>query len=78
MSFRIVRSPEYFQYHVFDTAHALKFGLEKACILENISKLESAESPKIEVLFSYIPKDRLFQLIRELIEAGHLKEVNHE
>ena len=73
-------------YHVIPVKDACEMGMEKAIILNNIEDINiDGGGKKIHVSFDeyykyfpYIEKDRFYVLFNELINEGHLKEVeNH-
>jgi len=68
----IVRSAEWYEWHTFNANLAEQYGVEKACILENLNKFNKEIHKSFSDVFPYIKKEALFKHIDELLEMGLL------
>ena len=71
---KIIRSHEFFGWHLFSAEEAVEFGLEKACVLNNISNFKSSGFSSFEEFFPYIESKKLRKILKELIKEGKIIE----
>lgn len=74
----VIRTADYYNYHVINTEDAVRFGIEKAAILGNVDKFSKKEKCLWHLCFPYISSRDFYDHIKELIEEGHLMEVSDE
>lgn len=72
MSLHIIHGDERKRYHCFNVHEVLRYGWEKACILENIHLFHDVKNTELHLWFPYIPVDRFYILIGEMIQDGLL------
>ena len=62
--------------HHFDSREAEKIGLEKSIILTNLNLFYNIQKENLYKHFPYIPPDRFYSLLDELIKEGQIWEDN--
>lgn len=73
----IIRSEEFYKYHTFSTEDVLKYGMEKASILGNITNV-SVRFENLHEGFPYFEKEKFYRLLDELKKEGLLKEIKRD
>lgn len=56
--------------HHINADDVLKYGMQKACILGNISSYKDVEKNQMHQHFPYIKKKKFYSLLKELISKG--------
>lgn len=73
----IIRADEFYKFHTISIEDVLKHGMEKACILGNITNV-STKFENIHEGFPYFEKEKFYKLLNELKEEGLLSEVKRD
>jgi hypothetical protein len=63
--------------HLFSVQEAINFGIEKAILLAKIPDLRLEHRDEYAQWFLYIGRQKFYELLDELIEAGELVEKDH-
>ena len=75
---KIIRSPEWYKWHIVNTEHIEKYGIEKACILANIDKADEFNFDEKYKLFPYVKKELFYKYLEELLNEGVLEHQEKE
>ena len=71
MSF--LKSVHKVKHHLFDTKVAADLGVYAAIIIENIDRFPNCPFKDLHKNFPYFPKDIFYEILKGLVEKGHLK-----